>query len=198
VISAGALLYVPFALQRRFITGLHVPLVVLGTIGLERLFWPRLAARGRQVFTVSLVAFAALTNLFVPLASVIGVAQGRAPLVMTRAEAAACDWLDDNTTWTDTVLAPPGSGQFIPAWAGNRVVYGHPFETIDAVTKEAEVAHFYSSRATTAERGALLERYGIRYVLVLEPAGDLDAVTLGLTPVWRQGDARLYRVGVAP
>jgi hypothetical protein len=189
------LLYVPFALQRRFITGLHVPLTLLAALGLEQIVWPRVRARRRGLVTGLLVSFTALTNLFVPLITVAGVAQGRHPLVMTADEAGAFAWLHDNSAWTDTVLAPPDSGVFVPAWAGNRVVYGHPFETIDAGMKEGEAAHFYSPEATTAERRDLLKRYGVRYVLVPSLTPTLALPSLDLTPVWTQGDAVLYRVG---
>jgi hypothetical protein len=196
--SVVVLLYVPFALQRRFITGLHVPLTVLAALGLERFVWPRLRARRRALVTGLLVGLTALTNMFVPLVSVTGVAQGRHPLVMTADEAAACAWLGQNTNWTDTVLAPVDSGHFIPAWAGNRVVYGHPFETIDAETKEAEVARFFSPDATTAERRALLDRYAVRYVLVPTPETQLDLAALDLAPAWTGEDAVLYRVEGGP
>jgi hypothetical protein len=145
-----------------------------------------------------LVGFTALSNLFVLLVSISGVAQGRHPLVMTADEAAACTWLQRNTPWTDTVLAPPDSGHLIPAWAGNRVVYGHPFETIDAEIKEAEVAHFFSPEATTAERRALLDRYGVRYALVPSSKTRLDIAALNLAPAWTGDEAVLYRVGGDP
>ena len=146
-----------------------------------------------------LVGVGALSNVFVVLVAVLGVAQGQAPLVMSAEEAAACAWLGENTAWTDTVLAPVEMGQFIPAWAGNRVVYGHPFETIDAETKEAEVEQFYSPAATPAERQALLERYGVRYVLWPATAMGVDpAGSLGLVPAWNQGSLVLYRAGDGP
>ncbi|MFN2225919.1 MAG: hypothetical protein ACK2UY_06420, partial [Anaerolineae bacterium] len=98
-----------------------------------------------------------------------------------------------------TVLAPVESGQFVPAWAGNRVVYGHPFETIDAGAKEDEVERFYSGEATPAERGALLERYGVRYILwPAAAAGEDPAGALGLATAWSQGGLVLYRVGNEP
>ncbi|NIV35314.1 MAG: hypothetical protein GWN58_39435, partial [Anaerolineae bacterium] len=72
--------------------------------------------------TGAIVAFTALTSLFVPVMAVAGMAQQETPLVMSGDEAAACDWLAEHTVWTDTVLAPAESAQFIPAWAGNRTV----------------------------------------------------------------------------
>jgi hypothetical protein len=195
--SAAVLLYVPLAIQRRFITGLHVPLTLLAALGLERYVWPRIRHRRRALITGLIIGFTALTSLFVPVVSLVGVAQGWHPLVMTSDEASACFWLRENSEWTDTVLAPPESGQFIPAWAGNRVVYGHPFETIDAEAKEAEVAHFFSPDATTTERRSLLDRYDVRYVFA---PGDpqLGVHNLGLVPVWSGKQANLYRVEALP
>jgi len=195
--SVAVLLYLPFALQRRFITGLHVPLILLAALALEQVIWPRLRLRWRPLVTGLLVGFTALTSFFVPLVAAIGVAQGRHPLVMTADEAAACAWLRDHTGWTDTVLTPPETGQFIPAWAGNRVVYGHPFETIEAETKQAEAAHFYSTAATPAERRALLDRYGVRYVFA-PMSVSLDPDALGLSIAWTGNDDVIYRVGLSP
>jgi hypothetical protein len=119
----------------------------------------------RHLATFSIIALTALTNILVPLIGVMGVAQGKQPLVMSQEVAAACKWLHQHTAWTDTVLAPIESGQFVPAWAGNRVVYGHPFETIRATEKKALVAEFYKVKATAEERRNLLERYDVQYVL---------------------------------
>ena len=193
--SAAVLLYVPFALQRRFITGLHVPLVLLATMGLEQVVWRRVGSHRRTLATALLIAAASPTNLVVPLVAVAGVAAGRPPLVMTAGEAGACDWLAENTAWTDTVLAPVEAGQFIPAWAGNRVVYGHPFETIDAERKRDEVIHFYSAAATAAERQALLEAYDVRYVLTAGERAGVDLAGLGLVGAWAGDGLVLYRAG---
>jgi hypothetical protein len=196
--SAMVLLYVPFALQRRFITGLHVPLVMLALTGLVQIIWPRIRASRRKLVTGLIIGATVLTNVFVPLISVIGVSQGRPPLVMSRDEAAAYAWLRQHTAWTDTVLAPVASGHFVPAWAGNRVVYGHPFETIEAEVKETEVNQFYGADATEDERRGLLDRYGVRYVLATAEEGIVDPSGLGLTLVWRQGTVALYSTGRGP
>jgi hypothetical protein len=195
--SATVLLYVPFALQRRFITGLHVPLVLLATSGLERIVWPRVATHRRLLLTGVLIGLTALTNIFVPLVAVAGVAQARRPLVMSDDEASAFAWLHEHTAWTDTVLAPSDAGQFVPAWAGNRVVYGHPFETIDSKIKEAQVLDFYSGQTTMDDRRTLIGRYDVHYVLVPD-AYNLDLTALGMVPVWTGTHTVLYRTGATP
>jgi hypothetical protein len=196
--SVVILLYLPFALQRRFITGFHVPLILLAALGLEQIVWPRVRARHRALVTGVIIAFTALTSVFVPMMTVAGMAQQKTSLVMSRDEAAACNWLAEHTEWTDTVLAPVESAQFVPAWAGNRTVYGHPFETIDAGTKESEIAHFFSPDAAPADRRALLDRYGVRYVLVTDQETLPDATSLGLLSVWSGDKAVIYRVEERP
>jgi hypothetical protein len=197
---AGAvliLLVLPVALQRRFITGFHVPLALLAAIGLERVLLPRLPHRSRTLATAVIVAATTLTNIFVPLVSVVAVARGQPPLVIPEAQVAALDWLRANTTWTDTVLAPPDVAHLVPSWAGNRVVYGHPFETIDADKKKAVVEAFFEPTTTRTTRSRIVERYGVRYLLATA-----DVSTLALPPdldlVWASQNVSLYRVEAAP
>jgi hypothetical protein len=173
---------------------LHVPLVVLATLGLEQVVWRWVSPRRRGLAAGLLIAATSVTNLFLLMLPGAGVAAGRGPLVMTRGEAGACDWLAQNTAWTDTVLAPLESAQFIPAWAGNRVVYGHPFETIDAEAKRDQVSRFYRPEATAAERRELLDRYQVQYLLVHGEEADTAAAGLGLVPVWAGDGTTLYRV----
>jgi hypothetical protein len=197
VLSVLILLYAPLGLQRRFITGLHVPLSLLAAFGLEKLIWPRVPRHRQATITALIIGLTALTNVFVPLVTVTGVAQGRHPLVMDREMTSASTWLQGNTNWTDTVLAPPELGQFVAALAGNRVVYGHPFETIEAESKEAEADRFFGPDATTTERRSLLKRYGVRYVLAPRDA-TLNLERLGLTAVWQGDGTVLYRVEAQP
>ncbi|MBN1815704.1 MAG: hypothetical protein JXA14_27970 [Anaerolineae bacterium] len=195
--TVALLLYVPFALQRRFITGFHVPLVLLAAVGLERVVLPRLPRRSRTLVTVALLGVTALTNVFVPIVPVVAVTQGQPPLVIPDAQAAALDWLADHTAWTDTVLAPTDVAHLVPAWAGNRVVYGHPFETIEAGEKKAAVEAFFAPDATPTERAAILARYGVRYVLVTG-SSSIFTPPPGIELVWTEETVALYRTGVVP
>jgi uncharacterized membrane protein len=77
------------------------------------------------------------------MASMAGAAQQDSRLYLYRDEAEAMTWLQENTQTTDIVLASPEMGLFIPAWTGNRVLYGHPFETIEAEEKKVLVEAFF-------------------------------------------------------
>jgi uncharacterized membrane protein len=64
------------------------------------------------------------------------------------------------------VLASPETGLFIPAWAGRRVVYGHPFETVNAERTKARVEAFFASGTSRAERDAMLTDWNAAFVFV--------------------------------
>jgi hypothetical protein len=194
--AVAVLLYLPFPLQRRFITGFHIPLSLLATLGLVRFVWPRLPIRKRGWVTGGVLGFTTLSNVFLIAVGLTGVAQGSYPLCATRGEAAALDWLAANTSPDDLVLAAPETGLFIPAWAGNRVVYGHPFETIRAQERKAEVAQFFATHDMAFQRG-LLSRYEARYVVVgpreQSLGGTINPESLALVTVFESEAVTLFR-----
>jgi len=143
VIVNGLLLYAPLSLQRRLVTGLHVPLCVLAAMALSQYVLPRFSSSRRTVILGALIVLTMPSNLFVLMASMAGAAQQDSRLYLYRDEAEAMAWLQENTQPADTVLASPTTSLFIPAWAGNRVLYGHPFETIKAKEKKALVEAFF-------------------------------------------------------
>ena len=144
------LVYAPFALQRRFITGSHLPLCLLAAIGLHR--WgasQALAPHRRRLLITGLVTLGAIGTLFVwllPLLSMsqsAGLSETTARLFVRDEEKTIFKWLRENSSANTVVLAGPRLGMFLPGQARVRVYYGHPFETIEAAQKEAAVRAFY-------------------------------------------------------
>jgi hypothetical protein len=184
------LVYAPFALQRRFLTGLGLPLAMLAALGVGRWLSGRLAALA--------VGFSALGNLFLLLILTLGVSAGQqqpalfARLYMSQDEAAAMQWLLANAPG-EVVLAAPRTGMLLPGWAGVRAFAGHPFETIDAKAKQAEAEAYFRGGLSSAEWQALREQYHIRYVFVGPAERALGDGLSTLEPVFRQGDVTIYR-----
>lgn len=148
--TALVLLYLPFDLQRRLITGLHLPLCILAALGLQRgLVQIGFKGRQRRAITRIVVIMGALGTLFVWGLPLLAARQSpdssetTALLFIRPQEAAAFAWLRENTTPADVVLASPRLSMFIPAQTGARTFYGHPFETIEAKAKKAIVEAFY-------------------------------------------------------
>jgi hypothetical protein len=159
IAATAALLYAPVPLQRRLVMGLHFPLCFLAAQGLRRLGrrWP--TRWGTLVSTT--VGLSALTNLFLLLGSLAAVRSGDPRLFLHRDEVPALAWLRDHAPAEALALAAPQTGLLIPAWAGQRVIYGHPFETIHADERKSLVTGFFTSPAGAEQ---VLDAFPVNYV----------------------------------
>src|SRR5262249_41443253 len=138
----GLALYAPFALQRRLSLGLWMPLVILAVIGLHELLWPRLRAALRPLALVGLAVFVLPSNLLVYFATVAAIQRRDPAIFITAPENAALGWLAQHASGS-VVAASPQMSLFIPARTDARVVYGYPFETVDADKHRQAVEQFY-------------------------------------------------------
>lgn len=187
IIVTLPMLYAPFLLQRRLSLGLHVPIGILAAIGLTEIVrakWPRRILIGATL----------LTSVFIELALFGGAAARDPRIYLTTSEAAALNWLQRNAPPEAVVLASPELGGFIPAFAGQRVVYGHPYETVNAQAREQQVKDFF---AGTIDHTQMLRDYTVTYVVVgprERKLGTLDMQELPLEEVLSVGDVVVYRV----
>ncbi|MBI2863999.1 MAG: hypothetical protein HYX94_05505 [Chloroflexi bacterium] len=189
------LLYVPFGLQRRLITGFHVDLALLAVIG----FYGFVATRNtRKGLLAVLVVAMVPSNLF--LATFLAVRDGSHPypLYLTEGEASAIRWLSENSSHRDTVLALDTTGNIIPALAGNRVFYGHPFETVRAEEKMDLLGEFFAGGMDPEEERQFLLKYGIALVYYGRSERELrpydPAARQYLRSVFENGDVAIFRV----
>ncbi len=145
-----ALVYLPFDLQRRFITGLHLPLCLLAALGIRRWLESRhVKPRRQRHLTAIIIAVGAVGTLFVWSLYLINGLQAPTAsfetglLFLRDGEVETFNWLHENSQAEDVVLASPRLGAFIPARTGARAFYGHPFETVDAEARQATAEAFY-------------------------------------------------------
>lgn len=134
-----ALVYFPSDLQRRFISGLYVPIVGLCVFAVFAV-----VKEARWAMLVMLL-FSVPTNLLILLGGLNAAQARHEDLYIPRSEIAAFEWLAANAKGS-LVLAPPETGLLLPAYADVRVLYGHPFETIEAEMQRKTVEDFYSGR----------------------------------------------------
>jgi len=190
-VVTALLLYAPFALQRRLSLGLHIPLAILAGQGVSGVVTPRL---GRRWATV-LVGATTLTNALLLLTLFAGAARRDAQVYLGRDEWAALGWLREHVPAEAIVLAGPESGLFIPACAGQRVVYGHPFETVNAAARRAQVEAYFAGRLEAAAQVALLRQEGVGWVWLGPRERTLGAPSLAcLSPATAIGAVTLYQV----
>ena len=156
------LLYLPVGLQRRFVEGLHLPLVCLATAGLY--FGWKLRPRwvGRFVLATTLSTWLVLaiqvSNLYARPDP-----NGPHPLYLYDEEIAAMAWLQANTNWRDTVIASPLLGNYIPTRAGNRVYYGHDLETVNRAAKAPMLDRFLGGTMSLPERQDFIQKNNLHY-----------------------------------
>ncbi len=142
-------LYAPFDLQRRLSLGLWMPLTLLALIPLREVLWPRLPTRWRPLLGAVMVISMTLTNGLVCVSTLAAVQTHNPKLFLTADEAAALSWLADQADGA-LVLASPEIALVIPARTDARVIYGHPFETVEAEARQQAVKNFFTGLTPSA------------------------------------------------
>jgi uncharacterized membrane protein len=115
----------------------------LASLGIDKLLG-RLH-RNPILILISIIGFAFITNLAVIMAGIGGIRSRNNSIYMTQGEVQAFEWMDDNVEKDAIILAGPDTGLLIPAYTGRRVIYGHPFETVNANIKKKEVNSYFSN-----------------------------------------------------
>ncbi len=175
----GALVYIPYALQRRFLGGLFIPMAVLAGAGVAWLL-SQMAKRWERALSLAVLLLLGFTSNALVLAVLFRAPASADPaLYLSNDEVAALRWIDAHTAAADVVLADARLGNAVPGWAGARVVYGHPMETIDAARRRAEVDAYFDGG------GDLPDRYRVTYILG-------GPATAGWQVVFQSGAVRVY------
>ena len=160
--------YLPTSIQRRFMVGAMIPVAYFATRALEEYWLQRVRRPVRTValtLLVPLIAVSHLLVLFLPVLPVVtGTREAQAGVLLERDYALVFRWLESRTGLNDVVLASPAASVWLPGWAEARVVYGHPYETLNAAAKRAQVEAWYDGQVDDC--AALIARYDVRYVLV--------------------------------
>lgn len=161
-VAALAIVYVPFNLQRRMLMGYYIPVAGLAIYALGRAFAQRRAWFRR--LALGLLALSLPTNLVLLAAAWHGVQTRDPQLYLSRGEALALAWLSEHSDAEALVLASPDMGLFIPAHAGRRVIYGHPFETLNAQAERAALEALFQGIWEAEEVRDFVSRRGVDYL----------------------------------
>jgi hypothetical protein len=185
------LLYIPFGLQRRFMLGLYIPVVGLAMIGL----WQVASGKPNKLrFLGALLFLLSLPTNFLLLAiSTQGISSHSDWLYLTKEENAAMEWIVKSTPQDSVVLASPSTGLFIPARTGRGVIYGHPFETVNAEENQAAVIRFFQGNPRPEDEKIMSS---VNYVFLgprERALGDHISLT-GLDKVYSNPYVTIYQV----
>lgn len=213
LVTNAALLYLPINLQRRVVIGLIIPLAYFAVRAIHDYWQNVVPARLWRAAVILLFVFILPSNVLalgVPLVgAVVNTQSGlEGHLLIENEYRDLLVWmrlqLPQETDGRPTVvLASPDVSMYVPAWSGPRVVFGHPYETIDASKKREEVLDWYSGKECGLLEGGEWEgkRWQVDYVVLgpreraLSDSDDVDACTANLgEPITTFGDVALYPV----
>lgn len=187
------LILFPFSLQRRFLTGFYVPVVILAVIGVTLLVSSLKIQR--RVFTL-LFLLSVPTILVVLALAVFGISGHDKSLYLQVGEQKAFVWVSENTPLNSIILASPDTGNLIPAYTGRRVLYGHPFETVNAEIQKAQVTDLFNGSISTTAAIMILHELNIEYVFYgpRERLLGSPAFIQQLKPVFQGPEVVIYTV----
>jgi len=191
-------IYLPFNSQRRFSMGMGLMLGLLAAVGWEALT-RRLSVHRASVWGWLVGAMATLTNLVLVGGLCQKVLSHDPQYFLTSGEWAARNWMEESLPKDVVVLASPDTGIFIPAWAGQRVVYGHPCETIRADERREQVVAFWSGEMSPNEQSRFLATNHVSYLFL----GPRERALGGFLPVewsdliFKSQDTRVYKLDSA-
>jgi hypothetical protein len=188
----------PLPLQRRLSIGLGVPTGLLAGMGWGRVMRTKIQPRRRSLGRGLTIAFSALTVVFLITMASFAALSGEPWFYLSAGEWEALGWLREEAPPEAVVLCAPQTGTFVPAWAGQPVVYGHPFETLNAEWRKGQVEAYWGGSMRPAEKERFLENHRVRYVLAgpREQAlgGDSNAVSESVTVALETEGVKVFEV----
>lgn len=190
IITGLFLIYLPLNLQRRLISALYIPIAALAVLASQSLRSGQL----KKLAVPLLLIFSLPTNLLI-LAGEIKAIQDKDPAIyVTRDELAAFAWLDQNAPSDSLVMAAPESGLLIPAFSSMHVLYGHPFETVQADEQLGKVNALYSGGLTVDQAEDLVITEGVDYIFYGPREKELGTLPVinACTAVFSEGEVQIF------
>lgn len=188
------LIFVPWSLQRRFLSGLYVPLAGLSAVGIR---WIRNRGMIRHSALIAVWFLLILpTNIIILTSGMQAVINREEAIFTPRDFTQVLVWINENTSEDDLILAGTRESLYIPPETGRRVLYGHPFETVQAAKEKAFVEDFMAGRFSPDRAAELIFLRDINYLVVEEdrPVFPMLKEIPGLQTVHQGSSYQVFRV----
>jgi hypothetical protein len=193
LLMALAMAYFPINLQRRLLIGIYIPVCILGVHGLISLI--RLTGKSTNLVRNILFAVSLPSTIILISMSSLQAANLNPDLIMKQSLWKSLLWVDQHIPSRSLILTSPKIGRYIPAYTNDRVIYGHPFETADALVNKNNVEAFFN-QMNTREQQLFLEKEGVDYILVENNDGYVFLLSpqIKTTQVYDENDIKIFKV----
>lgn len=159
--SSVILFCIPFNLQRRFLTGLYIPISLLAIFGITSI--GNRENKGHKWIWRSFYLTSTISNIIILFLAVFAISSKQPSIYISKNDMAAFDWMQANLPAEAIILASPETGLRIPAYTDLKVVYGHPYETINAESMKASVISFYES-TSKEQSNAYIHNNNVKFI----------------------------------
>lgn len=195
------LIYLPLSFQIHLLLGWQAPIAILAARAIQRIIWPWLSTRAPRLARPALAAILGLcvvTNVYILFWRFYDLSRYSQPYFLSQDEVAALRWLGSHTTNQDVVLGVLEINQHVPVWSDARAYVAHWAGTLDFFTKRENAERVVNPATSRPERRALLNEFGVTYVIVREQDHPRIAFETSsgpeLVPVYTNATVTIYRV----
>jgi hypothetical protein len=160
VICAVSLAYIPYNVQRRFIDGIWIALVLLAFISMQ--LWSR---KTFVFFTRGLLGTTVVAPILILIVVISGVWNPSKPVYRTLEEVELFRAVGSQAIPGDVVLCGDHLANPLPAWAPVYVLTGHGPESANASLLEPRIEEFYSGRMGIDAQKVFLQTQKVKWIL---------------------------------
>jgi len=140
--------------------GMYIPAVVLAVLGLREF---RISLKARKAIIRLVLTSSMISPLLLIFILLSGLSTHSSVQYLSADQYNTFSFLKTTSKPDLVVLAIPRTSMYVPGYSGLRVVYGHPFETINAAEQEMNVNLFFEKSMTFEQENSFIAK--IKYLM---------------------------------
>jgi hypothetical protein len=193
LVCAASLAYFPYNVQRRFIDGVWIALVILVVLSYKIFKKTKWSFFYKSVFSSTIAA-----PILVMMVVLHGAWLVKTPVYRPAAEVAMFEVIEKTAITDDVVLCSYETGNALPAWASVFVLAGHGPESANLKEIKPEIAAFYSGSKDLGWQEDFLAHNNVSLIIsgpVERTLGDWESrFGSDYVRINKSGEYRIYRV----
>jgi hypothetical protein len=159
------MILMPIGLQRRFLVGYYLPVVVLFYSGLSLIINQKIKSEKIiKRLLILLFIFSLPSTLIVYSGGIKAIIDKNDSLFMPKSIYSAGTWMDKNLDPGVVILSSPESGSIIPSILYSKVVCCHPFETVNYERTKTLVSAFWNNEMDLKSQRSTINKLKVDYI----------------------------------